>query len=159
MSDRPNMYDGCTADLKMFLMRPNRANIVPITYGTVHARSATESSNQRVSAGFRGCPFQVAQLHAAGADSAVYPERHGRARANTVQLGAPVFRGFIDRAFRSRICCRDRASRSFNARNTRTDSRLPVDPRSVLDCASSTICGEHAHRTGMRAVVRYLVPA
>src|SRR5687767_12361202 len=72
-SAKATMYVRCTVDLKLNRMVPNRANIVPITYGTDHARGASHRPDCGGTGYSWGRLVSTAQLHAPRPFSSVRP--------------------------------------------------------------------------------------
>src|SRR5688572_25767789 len=150
------MYNACTAG---FIMLPNGANIVPITYGTVHARNAPARAYRRGIGPCRGHPVQVAQLCAPGARAVVRTQRAGQPRADASPLGATVPFGVPVRIARARPGRWNRSAWRVDQRHATADGRFAFDARSVFHGAPSPLSGEHARRPRLRAAVGHLVSA
>src|SRR5688500_5339970 len=141
---RASMYARCTAVLSMVPIPSDRANIVPITYGTVHARNPAFQPHYGAAAHHWGHSVSAPQLYATRAGAVLCAQPVRRRRADHVRVGAGVFRRSVVWLVPARMGCRYRASWRVDARYAPPDGGVIVDARRVLGRASSAVPGEHA---------------
>ena len=153
------MYARCTAVFKMVPILSDRANIVPITYGTVHARNPPSAQSPS------SCPSLETRCSGGAVTCRSCSCRCLCSACSTERPPTPFAWEFVcfvvalSRLVPARLRRRHGASWRLHAGHAPADGGLAVDARRVLGRAASAVPREHARRARMRAALGHMVPA